>query len=738
MGDPVVEEALRATEERYRSLFEQAADGILVTNASGVVLDVNEAACVLLGYLRDELVGTHASALVHPETMARVVAVRELLPRAGSVNVGEWMMHRKDGELVHVEVTANTLTDGTRRSVFRDMTARKRLELERQQALAQLRASEERYRLFFENASEAIFVFRTEGTPVGAILAANPAATAWTGYTIEELLRMTIDDLNAPEMRAERGARIQHLVDHRRAQITTVWLAKDGSRLDLEFRTGLVQLDGERVALAFGRDIGERLRTEEALRRATEAADAANRAKSAFLATMSHEIRTPMNAILGYAQLLQRDDRLDREQRRAIETIGKSGNHLLELINDVLEMSKIEAGFASLNRGTFDLLAMLDDLDGMFRLRADEKQLTFAVSRSPGVPRFIVTDEGKLRQVLVNILSNATKFTRKGGVAARVAVRAPEEGTPHLLVDIEDTGPGIGPDELASLFQPFVQTRSGRDAGGGTGLGLAISRKYARLLGGDLRVRSRVGEGSVFRLEIPFEEGDQAPTSRRAPRVGRVVGIAGGGAPLRVVVADDQAENRGWLVELLTQVGFEVREASDGAEAVHAFEGWAPHVVLMDLHMPNMDGFAAMRAIRVRPGGETVALVALTASAFDDSRDAIFGAGADSWLRKPCREAQLLDELARLLGISYQHLALRAQAPTPVLGMEAIRPAAHRRLPSETIAALRSASRMADYQGLCDQIQALPAEHAGIGAELLALVESFSYERLEVVLSTMA
>ncbi len=464
----------------------------------------------------------------------------------------------------------------------------------------------------------------------------------------------------------------------------------------------------------------------EALRHAKDAAEAANRAKSAFLANMSHEIRTPMNAILGYAQLLQRDDGLDREQRRAVDVIGKSGDHLLALINDVLEMSKIEAGFHRLNRVTVDLQTMLADLEGMFRLRADEKRLGFAVTRSPEVPRFIVSDEGKLRQVLVNMLGNAVKFTRTGLITARLDVGG--EGQ-RLVAEVRDTGPGIAPHDLAGLFQPFAQARAGVDASGGTGLGLAISREFARLMGGDISVKSQVGVGSVFRLELPLELGDPLSPPRRAPRPGRVVGLAGAGPAPRVLIVDDRAENRSWLVQLLEQIGFEVREATDGAEAVLAFDAWAPHAILMDLHMPHMDGFSALRAIRARPTGPTVAIVALTASAFDDSRAAVFEAGADGWLRKPCREAQVLDELARLLHISYRYVALPRRPVTPVDGLRAIGRGAVASLPAETVAALRDAVRLADYQRLCELIEELPPAHARFAEELLHLVESFSYER---------
>ena len=346
---------------------------------------------------------------------------------------------------------------------------------------------------------------------------------------------------------------------------------------------------------------------------AKEKAESANEAKSAFLSNVSHELRTPLNAILGYSQLMQRDSSLQAEQQDYLNTINNSGEHLLTLINDVLEISKIEAKHVTIEPTTFDFHALLRDLDVMFRVRTNAKNLQFEVIRIGDVPRYIVADENRLRQILINLLANAVKFTDKGGIAVRVAVKGDTMNNLRLVAEVEDTGVGISADEIDKLFQYFEQTASGRKAGSGTGLGLVISREYARMMGGDIAVTSRVGEGSIFSMEIAIKAGG-GWERREIVHTRRVTGLESGQIAPRILVVDDVKESRAPLVKLLEITGFEVREAEDGLQALRVFEQWKPQFIWMDVRMPVMDGLEATRRIKATDEGKSTAVVAITAS----------------------------------------------------------------------------------------------------------------------------
>jgi len=480
------------------------------------------------------------------------------------------------------------------------------------------------------------------------------------------------------------------------------------------------------------------------LERAKDAAEAASRAKSTFLANMSHEFRTPLNAILGFTQLLLRDPRVEPGEREDLETIGRSGEHLLGLINDVLQLSKIEAGRTTLNPQSFDLQRMLAGLEDMFRLRAEQKGLALYFEVSPDVPQFVRMDEGKLRQVLMNLLGNAVKFTQQGGVSLRVqSCPLAEADTQKLQVHfgVEDTGPGIAPQEIALLFDPFVQTSSGQQAQEGTGLGLAISQQFVRLMGGEIAVRSEVGQGSTFWFEVPAEVAVRADVLSAQP-VQRVLGLAPGQATYRLLVVDDKEVNRRLLVKMLAPLGFEVREAANGQEAIDVWQSWAPHLIFMDMRMPVMDGYEATRRIKATIRGQATLIVALTASALEEDREVILSEGCDGYMRKPFREADLLAVLEKHLGARfvYAEEAPVGQPPAaepgtvgtpyPLLGDGRTLAAAMATLPLAWRDELREATILGDLQRIMAMVDRVRQRDQTLAEALEGLANRFAHDAI--------
>jgi CheY-like chemotaxis protein len=422
-----------------------------------------------------------------------------------------------------------------------------------------------------------------------------------------------------------------------------------------------------------------------------------------------------LNAILGYSQLMQRDARLLPDQKEQLDTINHSGEHLLALINDVLEISKIEAGQTTFKSSTFDLRALLGDLEKMFDSSMDAKKLQFEVVGIDALPKYVVTDENMLRQVLINLLGNAVKFTEQGGVTMRVAVGdAAAEGM-RLKVEVADTGVGIAEDELDKVFAYFEQTASGREKKSGTGLGLALSRDFARIMGGDITVTSKEGEGSTFSLKMDISEGHESDIKEKISKP-RVIGLEPGQHIPRVLVAEDKKDSRTMLVELLRTVGFQVREAVDGKQVVDIFQEWRPDFIWMDIRMPVMDGLEATRRIKETDAGKSTIVAALTAHALEEEREQILAAGCNDFVRKPFREQAIFEVMAKQLGVKYVYEAIQ-DVTEPGESVAEIRPEQLAALPADLLTRLHDAAVELDMDRilvLIEQIKSIDAHMARV------------------------
>jgi len=389
----------------------------------------------------------------------------------------------------------------------------------------------------------------------------------------------------------------------------------------------------------------------ETERAARHAAEAANRAKSEFLAGMSHELRTPLNAVLGYAQLLTMDGGLSARQARGLDTIHKSGQHLLELINDILDLARIEAGRTELNPEPVKLSDFLQSVVNLMRVKADEKGLAFVFDARAGLPEAVLADERRLRQVLLNLLGNAIKFTDRGTITLRAAAEPKGPAQVLLRLDVEDTGVGMRPEELERIFEPFEQVGDMQRRSGGTGLGLAITRALVNDMGGQIRVNSEFGRGTRFRVELPLPLAQPQPAeaaARKAPGVLRYQG-----PPRRVLVVDDVAENRALMCDFLTKAGFQVAQANDGSELLEAARRFRPDLIVMDSVMPTVDGLEATRRLRRDADLAAVPVIAVSASASAEHRAACLQAGVNVFLTKPVSLETLRAHIGDRLGLQW-------------------------------------------------------------------------------------
>ncbi len=550
----------------------------------------------------------------------------------------------------------------------------------------------------------------------GRFLYVNDYAADLLGYAPTEMQQLNITDVD-PSLTPENfKERMQKYAAIGTATIETTERHKDGHNIpiSLTFYYQAHAVDRNARFISFVSDITIRKQAEAQLIEAKNAAEAASRSKTVFLSNISHELRTPLNAILGFTQLMERDNRIPEDQKRKITTINRAGNHLLALINDVLEISRIEAGRTATVKEPFDLFEMLTVVEEMIRVRASTKGLAFFTEYAADLPNFVRGDAHHLRQVLLNLLGNAVKYTEHGEIRLAVTPTADK-----IRFEVSDTGPGIDVAESERIFQPFYQTKFGAAQGEGTGLGLTISRNFVRLMEGELKLESTLGKGSCFSFSIPLAAAPSANSSSRK----RITGLMPGQPIPRILLVEDHLDNQQIVKEMLEQIGCKVIIANNGLQALELFQSEQPQLILMDMRMPEMDGYQATRTIRHLPGGDQLPIVALTASAFEEDRSAVIAAGCTEMLRKPVEAERLYETIGQMLGLRYEYTTFDAPNPASISGDLSA-------LPDASKAVLHEAATMLDVettQAIIDGLHpAFPAE-----AKLLErLMENYAFDKI--------
>ncbi|HEX5364184.1 MAG TPA: ATP-binding protein [Gallionella sp.] len=624
--------------------------------------------------------------------------------------------------------------------------------IERKLATEALRESEERWQFALEGAGDGVWDWniQTDQTIF------SKRWKAMIGYAEDEFDNSfeTWKQHIYPDDLEPTLAAIQDYFDGRSQAYAVEFRmrCKDGSLKWILARGKIVERDEHGRPLRMigtHSDISGRKQAEEELRRykdhleeevqlrtadlmlARNAAETANQAKSVFLASMSHELRTPMNAILGFSALMRKDPLLSPEQRDTLDIIKRSGEHLLNLINDVLEVAKIEAGRVQLESAPFDLGVLVRDVIDMMQIRAQQKGLQLLLDQSSEFPRYINGDEARLRQILINLLGNAVKFTQQGGVTLRLGTR--ENSYSHLLIEVEDSGMGIKAEDQERIFQPFVQVGTPSDQKG-TGLGLTLTRQFVQLMGGTISVESEPGRGSLFRLDLPLHPAAESEIieSTRAIK-DEIVGLAPGQPGYRILIVEDQLENQLLLKKLMKDIGIQVRVADNGQQALDAFLEWRPDLIWMDRRMPVMDGIEATRQIRKLPGGKDVKIVAVTASAFAEQRSEMLDAGMDDFVRKPYRFNEIYECLTRLLGVQYTYAETSPQEEPAPLALTAEMLTA---LPQDLRHELRDALESLEAERISSVIQRVAPLDAQLHKTLSQLAGRFDYPAILKTLQT--
>ncbi len=759
------EEKLKGSQQRLSFLLENTPVGVIEWNTKWEIVAWNHTAELIFGYTSREIIGKKGLELIVPENNNALVEsiieiplsgnyiISENLTKAGKTIICEWyntpLLNPEEVIIgfasIAIDITERQqqeLLENTQNTVLKMVAQGKSLHevlLELTTQIDKILPLLNSAIMLLEENAEYLRPFVAPNVPQVWLQAIDPIP--WKNIcsfnTVINLHQQVIieDIVNSPQCASLKqealssglhSCWLEPIFSGREEEVVGVFVMYFRNKRipetrDLEILTSLARLTGLII---------EHKQAEIDLKNAKEAAEAANFAKTNFLASMSHELRTPLNAILGFSQLLARDDSLNEEQIEQIEIINYSGEHLLNLINDILSMSRIEAGKVTLKENLFDLYDFLQHLQDMLSLKASEKGLELLFEIADDLPQIITADEGKLRQILINLIGNGIKFTSLGKVSLSVCN---SEYSGKIKFAITDTGIGIDQSEIDALFEPFVQTTTGRKSIEGTGLGLPISREFVELMGGEISVSSQVGKGTTFTFEIiatiPEELKEIVERETLSERQ-KIVGLESNQPSYRILVVEDIKENSQLLIQLLKPLGFQIQIAENGEQAISIWETWQPHLILMDIVMPVMDGYEATKIIKQTILGKATTIIALTANAFDEDRDAIFAAGCDDFIPKPFSETVLLEKLADHLGINYfsENMASNSIATKPQIE---VTKQSLSMMSSEWLEQLHFAVLSVDEYRVNDLIQQIPQTEVKLINYLTNLVKNF---RLDVIL----
>ncbi len=754
--------ALQESEARYRHLYEETPAMMHSIDRRGNLVNVSHYWLEKLGYQRQEVLG---QPLIRFVAAASKPKVEQIL---SAITVGQVCRNmpcqfiKKNGQPMDALLSTISERDGDR-----DTSASRSLGVliditERKKAKEKLRRSEALLRAINNLPPTGIFVMDSDTSE--ALFINSEFYRIWQLEHLQESVmrgqfngeQLLTECLSNVDLGAFISASTAEDFTHGNRIVEDEVPLLNGRILRRIY--GPIQENNNTFAYLYVfEDITERKQSERRLAEATEAAEAANLAKSEFLANMSHELRSPLNAILGFTHILkennlkasssslQESPEQKLEQREHLDIIYNSGEHLLALINDILDISKIEAGRVVLSESEFDLHRLLDELQQMFHNTAQRKGLSLNVSRSPHLPRIIHCDRLKLRQILINLLSNAIKFTNSGSVELAVS-----ELAETLTFTVTDTGLGIAERDRTRLFEAFVQTESGLTAAEGTGLGLTISKEYVQLLGGELTVSSVLGQGSTFAFSIANTAVEAAITPSESLSEysteysrGSIVGLdPQHQTAYRILVVDDVALNRKLLTHLLSGIGFEVQEATNGEEAIAQWQSWQPHLIWIDMRMPVMTGEQAVRQIRTLEATQHLAqptkLIALTASDFPENKSAALTSGCDDFVTKPVQAAQVFEKMAQHLGLRYRYKAPEDRSTPRHTTIQPLVPALMAPAPADWQSALYQATLDLDDDTILSLVAQLPPEQTALAQAIKTCLKEMSYKTLIQVLQETA